>query len=123
MEFENLKEKVNALENKSTDFIFRCEHCDYLGKTEKKIRKHFRNNHKDTDLDVTLEDECCLDLECKFDKLERHVAKKQEAIENRDVDEYIEEWDEGETFEQLIRRISLIEKRKECDFEGKNIMD
>ena len=49
-----------------------------------------------------------------------HVAKIKEVIENKEVDEYLEEWDGRETFEQLIRRNSLRKKCKECDFEGTN---
>ena len=120
-----LTNKINDLERKvvmleTTENNFPCEHCDYVSKSEKKLRQHMKKNHIETDQNKTLEDDCCEETRYLFHK---KIKKLERVVLNLEVEtmggHYFskdDSWGDDGTLESLIRRNSHELKCDECEF-------
>ena len=68
--FKVIKEKVDILEKKLTASSFKCEHCEYDSKNEKKLNQHVKKHHPGFDLNVTLGDDDYKELQSKLKYLQ-----------------------------------------------------
>ena len=112
----HLEIKIVSLETKQN--TFNCEHCDYLGKSEKKLRQHTKKNHIELDLNKTLEDDYCDEtrtlLSDKIEKLEKFVLTLHDKY-RREIG-----WEDDVTLEALIRRNSHEITCDDCEYKAQN---
>ena len=85
-DIQELRNRIKDLENKQIKAIsigHNCELCDYSSKNEKKLKQHIRKNHKEMQLNLTIEEDCveCNLLKPKVEALEKYVLKIEEKLE------------------------------------------